>query len=137
MQWSDVVRKPPRSHLRQFAGLFLVVFLAMAGWRAWQGRPDTIAAILAGMAVVVGVPGLLFPALVRPIYTGWMVAAFPIGWTVSKLALGFIFFVIITPVAWVFRLKGRDLLQLKRQDRKTFWQAKSAPSEAREYFRQF
>jgi Saxitoxin biosynthesis operon protein SxtJ len=137
MQWADAVRKPSPKQLRQFAGLWLVVFLAMAGWRAWQGRADTTAVIVAAVAVVVGVTGLLAPALVRPIYTGWMVAAFPIGWTVSKVALGVIFFVVITPLAWVFRLTGRDLLHLRRPPEGSLWTPKRQPASPKEYLRQF
>jgi Saxitoxin biosynthesis operon protein SxtJ len=136
MQWADVVRKPSGRHLRQFAGLWLVVFLAMAGWRAVQGRPDTTAAVIAGLAVLVGVAGLLAPALVRPIYAGWMVAAFPIGWTVSRLALAFIFFVIFAPLAWVFRRTGRDALHRRRPGGTTLWVEKIQPESAREYLRQ-
>jgi hypothetical protein len=137
MQWSDVVKPPPRRQLRQFAGLFLVVFLALAAWRWFTGREDAWAVGLAVAAVVVGVPGMLFPALVRPIYTGWMVAAFPIGWTVSRVVLGAVFFLLFTPIGLAFKLFGRDLLSLRRTRRESYWTSKRRPATAREYFRQF
>jgi hypothetical protein len=137
MQWSDVVKAPPERHLRQFAGLFLAVFLGLAGWRWFQGQPDAIAIALATAAVVVGLAGLAVPALVRPIYTGWMMAAFPIGWTVSRLVLGTVFFLIMTPIAWVFRLMGRDLLAMRRPNRDTYWRATRRADGDASYFRQF
>ena len=137
MQWSEVLKPPSPKMLRQFAGLFLVVFLAMAAMRWWRGHADVWAAVLASVAVVVGLVGMAVPAAIRPIYTGWMVAAFPIGWTISRLALGTIFFVILTPLAAVFRLIGRDELKLRRVERASYWVPKNQPGGAAEYFRQF
>ena len=136
MQWTDVIRRPPDRQLRQFAALFLIVFLAIAGWRWYRGAADVWTTIIAALAVVVGVLGLIAPAAVRPIYTGWMVVAFPIGWTVSRLALGAVFFLLVTPMAALFRVIGRDALRLRRHDRPTYWLAKRVPAGAREYFRQ-
>ena len=137
MQWADVIRPPSERHLRQFAGLFLVVFLAIAAWR-WSGAgADTWTMVIGALAVVVGATGLVAPAAVRPIYTGWMVVAFPIGWTVSRLALGAVFFLTVTPLAVLFRVTGRDALRLRpRRDAATFWLAKRQPAAMREYFRQ-
>lgn len=137
MQWADVLRKPSPKQLRQFAGLWLVVFLAMAGWRTWRGGIDMTAVVIAAAAVIVGVTGLRRPALVRPIYTGWMAAAFPIGWTVSKLALAVIFYAVILPVGWIFDLMGRDLLQLVQPRPGTLWRPKRQPTSPRSYLRQF
>ena len=138
MQWSEVIAPPPARLLRQFAGLFLVFFLALAGWRAWQGQADGWAAGLAALALSVGLVGLLRPMAVRFIYTGWMIVAFPIGWTISHLALALMFYAVITPVALVFRAIGRDELQLRREEREaSYWKPKPGPESVRQYFRQF
>src|SRR5689334_9900395 len=106
MQWSDVTRAPSRTHLRQFAALCLIVFGGMAAWRWLHGRHDTSTIVMGAAAVLIGIPGMVAPMLVRPVYTGWMIAAFPIGWTVSRLILGAIFYAVITPIGWAFRLTG-------------------------------
>jgi len=138
MQWSEVIARPSEKLLRQFAGLFLIVFLALAGWRVWQGHADTWALVLAVLAVVVGLVGLARPSAVRFIYTGWMIVAFPIGWTVSRVALALMFYGVITPVGLVFRAVGRDELQLRRGDTNaTYWRQKTGPDSVRQYFRQF
>lgn len=136
MQWSDVIKPPSKKMLRDFAGLWLVFFLALAGWRWYRGHHDAWAVGLATMAVVVGGIGLAVPAFMRPIFTGWMIAAFPIGWTISRVALGIIFFLVVTPVAWVFRATGRDLLRLRRPAGATYWQPKPRPAKAADYLRQ-
>ena len=137
MKWSDVTKAPPPKMLRQFAGLWLVVFGGLAVWRAVSGQVDGWTYGLAIVAVVVGTAGLVFPAAVRPIYTGWMVVAFPIGWTVSKVVLGLMFFGMFTLVGVVFRLTGRDLLGLRRRSTGSYWVPKAGARSSAEYLRQF
>ncbi|MCC7009136.1 MAG: hypothetical protein IT184_09990 [Acidobacteria bacterium] len=136
VQWSEVIKPPAKKTLREFAALWLVVFLAMAGWRWFKGSHDGWTIGLAVAAVVVGAAGLARPALVRPIFTGWMIAAFPIGWTVSRIALGAIFFLVLTPLAWVFRAAGRDVLRLRRPRAASYWQPKPQAARLAEYLRQ-
>lgn len=138
MQWSEVTKAPPAKMLRQFAGLCLVVFVGLAGWRVWRQGLDTPAMALGTVGVVVGAVGLLRPMAIRWIYTGWMVAAFPIGWTLSHVVLGAMYYLIFTPVATVFRLMGRDALRLRRgAPGQSYWTPKAGAGDVRDYFRQF
>jgi len=136
MQWSEVVAPPKARTLRQFAGLCLIFGAGLAGWRAWHASFTVPAAAVAVAGGVIGLVGLIRPAAIRPIYTGWMMAVFPIGWTMSRLMVGLMFFVVFTPVALVFRLLGRDALQLKRSSRGSYWSAKAAADGAASYLRQ-
>jgi hypothetical protein len=137
MQWSDVIKPPPDKMLRQFAGLWLVVFGGLAAWRALSGDTGTLTIVIGTAAVLIGVAGLIAPAVVRPIYSGWMIVAFPIGWTISKISLGLMFFVLFTSVALVFRLMGRDALRIRRGHHDTYWMPKAAPRSSEEYLRQY
>jgi hypothetical protein len=65
-----------------------------------------------------------------------MVVAFPIGWTVFRLVLGAFFYGILTPVAVVMRVAGRDALNLRRRDVRSYWTVKKTPDDAASYFRQ-
>ena len=137
MQWSEVIKPPPQKMLRQFAGLFLVVFLGLAGWRAWRGQADQWAACAGGAGDRRGRLGLVRPSAVRYIYTAWMIVAFPIGWTISRVALAIVFYAVITPVALFFKVTGRDELRLRRDEaRASYWKPKPGPENVREYFRQ-
>jgi len=136
MNWIDVTAPPPPRRLREFAGLFVVFFVGIAAWRAWHGVVDGRTEALAALGVVVGGAGLLYPPAIRLVYTGWMIAAFPIGWTVSRLMLAVLFYLVFTPVALVFRLMGRDALQLKRRQTGSYWTARPAAGNVKEYFRQ-
>lgn len=137
MQWSDVIKPPPDRMLRQFAVLSLVVFGGIAVWRAYSGTVDAWTIGWAAAAVSIGGIGIIAPAAIRPIYQGWMVVAFPIGWTVSKVVLGAMLYLVFTPVALVFRVMGRDALRLRPKPSTSYWQAKSGAKSGEEYLRQF
>ena len=49
------------------------------------------------------------------IYVGWMILAFPIGWTISQVILVVMFFGLFTPIGLIFRLLGRDPLHRARR----------------------
>ena len=108
MRWSDIPFDPSRTTLRQFAGLCLAVFGAMALWQAFVRGHSGLASILALLALTIGPLGLAHPEWVRWIYVGWMVLAFPIGWTVSQVLLALIFYGLFTPIGLIFKFLRRD-----------------------------
>jgi hypothetical protein len=137
MQWSDIDFYPPPRTVRQFAVLWLAFFGGLALWEA--GSEMLWAALgLAALAVGGGVVGLVKPAMVRPIYTGWMVMVFPLGWAISHMLLALVFFGLFTPLALVLKLVGRDPLQRRVQpNRATYWAPKILPTDVRQYFRPY
>jgi hypothetical protein len=85
-----------------------------------------------------GVLALVKPSFIRPIYVGAMVITFPIGWTVSRVLLGLIYYGLITPIALIFRLIGRDALSLKHHsETKTYWLPKVISTDPKRYFRMY
>jgi hypothetical protein len=138
MRWSDIQFDPPRKTLRQFAGLWLVIFGGMALWQGLVRERAGLASILAVLALTIGPLGLARPDWMRRIYVGWMILAFPIGWTVSQVMLAVMFFGLFTPLGLVFRLLGRDPLhRTRRPERESYWTPKPAPTDLRRYFKQF
>jgi hypothetical protein len=138
MQWSDISFTPSKRTLRNFSGLWTAFFGGMACWQYFQrGRPG-VALALGGLALAVGLLGLVRPPAVRWIYVGWMVVAFPIGWTVSRVLLAVVFYGVFTPLGLLLRLAGRDPLALRPAvDRPTYWEPKPAAAGPGSYLRQF
>ena len=124
--------------LRQFAAAWLVFFLAL-GFHQWiAGGHKTVGITLITVAVVAGIPGLLKPGTIRWLFVGAMTLAFPIGWLVSHLALGLMFYGVLTPVALAFKVLRRDALWRRpASNRSTLWVPKSTPQDVRSYFRQY
>lgn len=130
--------KPSTRELRQFAGLWLACFAGLGGYIYYGDPSSSVATGLLATSVLVGVPGLVVPALMRPIYVTWMVAAFPIGWTLSHLLLATIFYMVITPLGLIIRALGHDPMN-RRFDRQaaTYWSEHLTGRDSTRYFRQF
>jgi hypothetical protein len=138
MHWSDISFDPPRKTLQQFGWLCLGCFGGMAIWQIMVKQSTELGLALAALAVILGSLGLSRPQSLRFIYVGWMVLAFPVGWTVSQVMLALMFFGLFTPFGLVFRLIGRDPLQrTRRLDRQSYWEAKPIPTDLKRYFKQF
>ena len=138
MRWSDIPFDPSRATLRQFAGLWLVFFGGLALWQGLVRGQTGLATLVAVLALTIGPLGLIRPGWIRPIYVGWMVLAFPIGWTVSQVMLALMFYGLFMPIGLLFRLLGRDPLhRTRRPGVESYWTPKPAPAGPKSYFRQF
>ncbi len=136
MQWSDIQFNPTDKTLRQFAGLCLIIFggLAIVDTQ-FRDRP-TYALVEGVLAVVLGPLGLIAPRAMKPVWVVFNLVAFPIGFVVSTVILGVLYYGVFTPIGLAFRVSGRDVLMLKRTDRPSYWTPKPAARDPREYFRQ-
>lgn len=128
MNWSDIDLRPGSKKLRQFAAIWLVVFGLLAYFR----HSHAFAFVAA-----IGLIGLALPVVMRPVYVAATVVTFPIGWVVSRVLLAVIYFVVITPVALLFKLIGRDELRLKGGGGETYWRRKEMPGDSARYLRQY
>ncbi len=136
MKWSDLPFNPTPRMLRQFAAALLVVLaldcvLFPGILRHPAGR------CIVGALAVMGVVGLVLPALIRWLFVGATVAAFPIGWVVSQVMLALMFYLILTPLALVFRWRRRDELQLRRKPGESYWVTREAAPKPESYLKQF
>lgn len=137
MNFSDIPRNPDNRMLRQFAGLWILFFGGIALSQYFRSHNTTAAIVLGSLAVCVGVPGLLFPRMLKPIFVGWMVLAFPIGWLVSRIILMLLYFGVFAPVGFLLRVTGHDPLRLKKPDVESYWEEKTQQTSLRRYLKQF
>ena len=133
----DAPHTVPVRTLREFAGLWIVVFGGFAAWELWHDKL-IVGSMLAVLAAVVGPLGLARPETIRPIFLGWMALAVPIRWMVSHVLVACLFYVVLTPVGLFFKLIGRDALHRRlRPGQATYWTAKPRANNPRRYFHQF
>lgn len=138
MKWSELPLHPSPRTLRQFAALWILFFGGAAVWQGLFRQHPAAAFVLAGLSLTVGPLGLWRPSLVRPIYVAWLIAAFPIGWTVSHVSLAVVYYLIVAPLGVVSRSVGRDRLSLRdRSNENTNWTPLGESPGARQYFRQY
>ena len=137
----DINWKPGSKELRQFAGLLLVVVVVFAGFDLYKtGAVDSGRWLwrLCAAGAAFGVAGLIVPVAIRPLYVGWMALAFPIGWTVSHLLLGMLYYFMITPIGLLLRAAGNDPMH-REFDRsaKSYWLEHRTGDDPSRCFRQF
>jgi hypothetical protein len=135
---TEHIHQPSPRTLRQFAGLWLLVFGGLGLGQLATGDHRPLAWVCLALALTVGPLGLLKPGAVRPIFVGWMWAVFPLGWVVSQVLLACLFYGLFTPVGFFFRCVGRDVLARRfRPGRESYWEPKPATEEPGGYFRPF
>jgi hypothetical protein len=136
MNFKDINFNPDDRELRIFSLLWLVGFGLFGGLVAWRG--GTWAPFVWGVAIAGCAMGLLVPRWMKGVYVAWMVAAFPIGWTVSLVLLALVYYVVFTGFGLVFKVFGRDTLG-RRFDRQaaTYWVPRPRPESLERYFKQF
>lgn len=75
--------------------------------------------------------------LLLPLNKLWMRFGLLIGMIISPIVLGIIFFGLITPVAVLTRLFGRDELRLRLMDKSSHWISRTDPINPQLFKRQF
>lgn len=127
---------PTPKDLRIFAALWLG-FVGGAAVLAWVRGAGGLAGALGIAAGGVGVLGLAWPRSVLGVYLGAVYAAFPVGFVVSHLILGIVYYLVIAPVGLCARLFGYDPLE-RRFDaaRKSYWTAREGARPPASYFDQ-
>ena len=105
---------------RSFGIVFTLVFLAVGVWVVSGGQSK-------GWLFFVGAALFLVVELVRPSILGplnraWAKFGLLLGQVFNPLLLGVVFFLVVTPIAVVLRLSGKDSLHLKsKPDLKSYW----------------
>jgi len=125
--------------LRVFAGALFPAFCAILGWLLLRWTDLGLLSLAVwGLGGAVLVLGLAAPRLVRPIYLGWMYAAYPVGWTVSHIVILVVYYLVLTPVGVAARLAGYDPMARKfERERDSYWIPRAGPGDKGRYFRQF
>ena len=134
----DINRNPSRRDLLWF-GLLLPVFFAFVGVLVWRRAGSLVpAAAVWGIGGMVSGLFALWPASRKRIYVGWMFAVFPIGWVVSHLLLGVVYFLVLTPIGLTLRALGRDPLERRfDQSASSYWVRHDPATQVKRYLRQF
>jgi hypothetical protein len=131
-------KNPSPTELRWFGVMFAAFFglFGMVAWFFW-GRPEIARWMWLVAGALVAIYYLVRP-FQRPMYLGWLFAAYPIGWTVSHLLMGIVYFLLITPIGLIMRAVGRDPMQRRFDpDASSYWRDHVPAKGKRSYFRQF
>ena len=116
--------------LRRFGVTVAVPLALLAGLGVWRGH-TVLPGVLGALAVVLGTLALGAPQRLRPVHTVWMAGAQALGWFNTRLLLGLVYYLVMTPTGIVMRLMGRDPLDRRLGDRSSYWVERKRHADAR------
>lgn len=109
---------------RSFGLVFTSVFTLVAVWPL-MGNWNDLASVRVWAILVAGIvllASFVWPKFLSPANRVWTKLGILLNKIVSPLVLGVLFFVVLTPVSYFMRLRGKDILQLKRSRvKETYW----------------
>ena len=134
MVTNQYLNRQKKKQLRQF-GLMVGSVLVLIGlWKLYQGKHETVRLILWSVGGLLITAGVIVPKLLTPVYWLWMKLAHLLGWVNTRLLLGIVFFVIITPMAIVMKIFGRDALNRKiDKGTDSYWLPRPPITSIKEY----
>ena len=106
---------------REFGLIVGGVFVLLGGWWLYRGKLISVAHVSLPLGALLILLGLLWPrALVLP-SKAWMLLAQGLSFVMTRIILGLVFFLVVTPIGVVKRLSGWDPLSRRGQRSASYW----------------
>ncbi|MBA3578267.1 MAG: hypothetical protein H0W39_11780 [Sphingomonas sp.] len=120
-------------------GLFMASVLAVLAVYLSTTGNSTETTMVAVLAALLSSIALVKPDLLSPLNRAWMALGLALGMIVSPIVLAILFFIVLTPMALLLRILGRDELRLRRSTpRESYWRLREPagppPSSFRRQF---
>tara|TARA_Y100000816_G_scaffold225242_1_gene170204 strand:- start:794 stop:1177 length:384 start_codon:yes stop_codon:yes gene_type:complete len=110
---------------RNFGIVFSIVFLLIAIYPLINNDELRIWSLI--IAIIFFILGLINSKVLTPLNKLWSKFGLLLGRIVSPVIMGIIFFLVVTPIALIMRIIGKDLLNLKFNKDKSYWIEKTGP----------
>tara|TARA_B100001059_G_scaffold225279_1_gene252285 strand:- start:563 stop:952 length:390 start_codon:yes stop_codon:yes gene_type:complete len=104
---------------KSFGKVFSILFLIIAIFPLLNNENIRIWSLI--VSIIFLILGLLNSKILTPLNKIWFKFGILLGNFVSPIFMGIVFFVVITPISLIMKILGKDLLNLKRDNKKTYW----------------
>jgi hypothetical protein len=139
MSLIEINWNPNRKELRRF-GVIALIASALISLLLYvlKGLGIQWMATIFVVGLIIFISSMVSLKFTRGIYLGFILLTLPIGFVVSFLLLAIFYFLLLTPLGFIFRLIGRDALSRKfNSDVDSYWITRQPPENLERYFRQF
>ena len=104
---------------KNFGIVFSIVFLIVALWPLLSQNDIRIwSLIISGIFLVLG---LINSKLLLPLNKIWFKFGIFLGNFIAPIVMGIIYFMVVTPTGLIMKMLGKDLLNLKKNNKDTYW----------------
>ena len=110
---------------RSFGIVFFVVFILIALYPLIHNEEIRIWSLI--ISSIFLILGLINSRILNPLNKLWFKFGILLGKIVSPIIMGIIFFLVVTPIGFIMRILGKDLLNLKFNRNKSYWIEKNGP----------
>jgi hypothetical protein len=114
-----------KSSNRNFGIVFFIVFLIIAIYPMLNEGDVRFWSLIASLIFLT--LGILNSEFLTPLNKMWFKFGIFLGKIFSPLIMSLIFFLVVTPIGLVLRLIGKDVLNLKFNNDKSYWVEKRGP----------
>ena len=104
---------------RNFGFVFCIVFLLIALWPLLNDNEVRIWSLI--ISAVFLILGLFNSNLLLPFNKLWFKFGILLGNIVAPIVMGIVYFLVVTPTGLIMRILRKDLLNLKKNNKNTYW----------------
>ncbi|MDB2708691.1 SxtJ family membrane protein [Candidatus Pelagibacter bacterium] len=108
---------------KSFGIVFFLFFLIVSLFPLFKNENIRVWSLI--IAIIFLILGLLNSKFLTPLNKIWFKFGILLGSFVSPIIMGIVFFVIVTPTSIIMRVLGKNLLNLKKDNKKTYWVERS------------
>ena len=114
-----------KSSNRSFGIVFFLVFLLISFYPLIKDGDIRLWSLIVSFIFLI--LGLINSKILTPLNKIWFKFGILLGKIVSPIVMGVIFFFVVTPIGFIMRLLGKDVLNLKYNKNKSYWIEKNGP----------
>ena len=114
-----------KSSNKSFGIVFFIVFLLIAFYPLINQENIRIWSLVVSLIFLI--LGLKNSNILSPLNKIWFKFGILLGKIVSPIVMGMIYFLVVTPTGLLMRLFGKDILNLKFNNEKSYWIEKKEP----------
>ena len=104
---------------RNFGIVFSIVFLLISLWPLLSQNEIRIWSLtISGIFFILGI---FNSKLLLPLNKIWFKFGMFLGNFIAPIVMGIVFFLVVTPTGLIMRLLGKDLLNLKKNNKNSYW----------------
>lgn len=106
---------------REFGLIVGGVFVLLGAWWLYRGKFSNAAHVVLPLGSLLILLGLVWPRILVLPNKAWMLLAEGLSFVTTRIILGAVFFLVITPIGVVKRLSGWDPLSRRGPRGVTYW----------------